>query len=93
LIACEDDVALLNGLPVPNECSDLVPQLKNALLVMHQCGLLEYEVLHWGRQSVPLDYHCFAEPTNNVLIAGWAIEDTRPNFHRPNTTSTPVNWP
>ena len=76
-------VALFNGLPVPNECSDLVPQLKNALLIMHRCGLLQYEVLHRSRQSVPLNHNCFAQPTNNVFILGEAIEDTRPNFHQP----------
>lgn len=48
-IAALEDTALLNDLPLPDERFDFVSQLKDALLVMHQHGLLQYEVLHRTR--------------------------------------------
>jgi hypothetical protein len=76
-------VALFDDLPILNERPDLVPQLKNAMPVMHQHGLLQDELLHGARQSVPLNHYRFAQPTNNVLVVGRAIEDTRSDFHQP----------
>lgn len=75
--------ALLDDLPVLDERSDLVPQLKNAMPVMHHQGLLQYEVLHGSRQSVPLNHYRFAQPTNDVLIVGRAIQDAWSHVHQP----------
>lgn len=49
LIAALGGTALLNDLPIPDERFDFLSQLKDALLVMHQHGLLQYEVLHRTR--------------------------------------------
>ena len=57
-------------------------QLENAMLVMHQHGLLQYEVLHGAWQSVPLNYYRFAQSTNNVFVVGRTIQDARLDFHQ-----------
>jgi len=73
---------LFNDLPLLDKGFDFLPQLKDAMLVMHQHRLLQYQVLHGARQSVPLQHYRFAQPANNVLVIGRAIEDPRLDFHQ-----------
>ena len=51
--------------------------------VMHQHGLLQYQVLHGARQSVPLNHYRLAQSTNNVFVVDRTIQDARPDFHQP----------
>lgn len=81
-VLAKDAAALFDDLPGLDESLDFVPQLKDPILVMHQHGLLQYEVLHGAGQSVPLHHHRFAQPANNVLVVGRAIQDARPDFHQ-----------
>jgi hypothetical protein len=78
----QENSVLFNDLPLSDKGFDFLPQLKDALLVMHQHRLLQYQVLRRAWQSVPLQHYRFAQPANNVLVVGRAIEDPRRDFHQ-----------